>query len=411
MLDIKYIQNNLDEIKNVCKRRNVEVDVDRLVEVYMQLNKLRVETDALKNKKNKANDQVNVLRKKAERADDLISEIKAANKCIADNDAEIAKLGKEYNALLLQVPNILHRDVKDENKVVKEAGEKPKYDFKPLPHWEICEKLGLVDFANGIKLAGERGYFLTGKGARIVRALRDFILDVHKEYEEILPPLFVNHEILEKTGFFPGGEKEVYETEDGKVFVGTAEIPLIARFAGKNFDKLPVRMKAFTPCFRREAGKHGIDTRGIFRLHQFEKIELVTIADEETAFALFEEKIACIERIYQLLKLPYRIVELAANDCAKKEYFAKDIEVWFEAEQKWAELGTIAHCDAYAARRAGMKYVDNKTGEKKHCRTIYGTGGVPIRLLIALLNNCQNKDGTITLPEILVPYAGMERIE
>jgi len=271
--------------------------------------------------------------------------------------------------------------------------------------------LGIADFKRGIKACGDRGWVLTGNGARLNRAITNFLLDFWrgKGYAEMIPPYFVNEENLYITGHYPGGEKEVYKTEDGKVFVGTAEISIMAVFANETFPKkdLPMKIVAYTPCFRREAGTHKED-KGLYRTHQFDKVELIHISTKEKIMdeyeALFEE----MKELYQTLDLPFRMITLRANDMATKATIERDMEVWLAGEKRWAEVGSIGYTTDYQTRRGNIRCEGD--GQIEYAHSFYSTGGVANRILIGILNNNQQADGSVTIPKALQPYMGNQTI-
>ncbi|MBI4918915.1 serine--tRNA ligase [archaeon] len=312
-----------------------------------------------------------------------------------------------------QLPNVLHKDVpiSEEDRVDWESKiKKPKFTFKPKTNWELLTQLDLADFKRGIKAAGDRGWVLKGNAARLARAITNFALDFwrKKEYFELIPPYFVNEENLYITGHYPGGEKEVYKTEDGKVFVGTGEISVLASLKNDTFNKneLPKKFVVYTPCFRREAGTHA-DDKGLYRTHQFDKVELTHITTKENEEKEFNQIFEDLKELYTLLEIPHRIITHRANDMPNKATIEKDIEVWLAGEERWGEAGSIGMTGSFQARRGKIKCVGE--GKEEFAHTIYATGGVANRILIAILNNFQQKDGTVKIPKVLTPY--MDGIE
>ena len=408
MLKIKYIIENKESIKRSVKAREKDLDVDLLILKYEKLKKLKKEIDDLRRIRNILTEKINSLNKKKKNTDETIEESKKNNEKIEIIELEYDSLNSEYISLLYKVPNILHDDVPiaNEDRVDWETKlKKPIFDFKPKTNWEILTDLNLADFKRGIKAAGDRGWVLRGDAARLARAITNFILDFWREkgYFELIPPYYVKEENLYITGHYPGGEKEVYKTEDGKVFVGTGEISVLAILKDDLFNKkdLPKRFMCYTPCFRREAGNRA-DDKGLYRTHQFDKVELTLITtpkqEEEEYNKIFEG----LKELYTSLEIPHRIITHRANDMPNKATIEKDIEIWLAGENRWGEVGSIGMTGSFQAIRGNIKYASE--GKKEFVHTIYATAGVANRILIAILNNFQQKDGTVKIPKALVSY-------
>jgi len=410
MLNIKYIQENTKEVKHSVKARELDVDVDLLLKRYEEWKKAKKDLDDLRRERNLFTEKINEARKQKKDFKKFVEQSKENNAKLKETEEKFDKLDKEYNALIYKIPNTLHKDVpiSDVDRVDWESDvKKPKFDFKPKRNWEILLDLDLADFKRAIKAAGDRGWMLKGDAARFNRAITNFILDFwrKKGYFELIPPYYVNEENLYITGHYPGGEKEVYKTEDGKVFVGTGEISVLAIFKDDLFNKkeLPKKFMCYTPCYRREAGNHA-DDKGLYRTHQFDKVELTHITtpeDEETEYnQIFED----LKELYRTLELPHRIITHRANDMPNKATIEKDIEIFMTAEERWGEAGSIGMTASFQARRGNIKFVGE--GKEEFAHTIYATGGVANRILIAILNNFQQKDGSVKIPKVLVPYMG-----
>lgn len=415
MIDIKYILENVEEVKKVCRLRGVELDVDFLLKNYNELRKIKGELDNLKREKNKLTERVNELKKKGEDVmESIVEELKDKNRLIKQLEGDYKELKEKHDNLMYRVPNLLDERVPlgDKDREEFRGGKFPKLDFKGKTNWEIFEDLGLADFKTGIKIAGERGWLLKGNAARLQKAILAFATDFwrRKGYFEIIPPYFVNEENLYITGHYPNGKDEVYKTEDGKVFVGTGEISILGMYANQLIHKrdLPIKIMAHTPCFRREAGTNK-DDKGLYRTHQFDKLELIHICTKEQAEELYKELFEDLKEFYEKLELPYRMITLRADDMAVKALIERDMELWFEAEKRWGEVGSYGITGEFQARRGNIKWEGE--GIRDFVNTTYVTGCVPNRILIAILNNYQEKDGTVRIPKALVPYMdGIEKL-
>ena len=410
MLDIKFILENIEQVKRSCEAREKGADVNELIEKYNLQKKLKQQIDELRAKRNSFTKKVDELRKSGKNTEYIIRESKENSSLIKEIEEKFEKMQKEYQMSLYKMPNILHSDVPISNvdRVDWESSiKKPEFNFKSKTNWELLVDLDIADFKRGIKAAGDRGWVLKGNGARLSRAITNFGLDFWREkgYSELIPPYFVNEENLYITGHYPGGEKEVYRTEDGKVFVGTAEISVLAIFKGDEFNKkeLPKKFVAYTPCFRREAGNHA-DDKGLYRTHQFDKVELTHITTKESEEKEFNQIFNGLKELYKKLGIPHRIITHRANDMPNKAIIEKDIEFWLAGEERWGEGGSVGMTGNFQARRGGIKYVGD--GKQEFAHTIYATGCVANRILIAILNNFQRKDGSVKIPKVLVPYMG-----
>jgi seryl-tRNA synthetase len=416
MLNIKYITENKEIVKHSCKAREKDVDVDLIILKYDNLKKLQQEIDNLRRQRNVLTEKIAVLKKEKKNADEIVKQSKENNEKLKKAEPEYETLNKEYIALLYKVPNILHKNVpiaKEDRVDFESEIKKPKFNFEPKTNWEILTELNLADFKRGIKAAGDRGWILRGNAARLSRAITNYLLDFwrKKGYYELIPPYYVNEENLYVTGHYPGGEKEVYKTEDGKVFVGTGEISVLAIFKDDTFNKkdLPKKFMCYTPCFRREAGNHA-DDKGLYRTHQFDKVELTLLTTPENEEEEYNKIFDGLKELYTTLGIPHRIITHRANDMPNKAMIEKDIEVWLAGENRWGEAGSIGMTGSFQARRGNIKYIGE--GKEDFLHTIYATAGVANRTLIAILNNFQQKDGTVKIPKVLVPYmGGIDKLE
>ncbi|MCF7799055.1 serine--tRNA ligase [Candidatus Woesearchaeota archaeon] len=414
MLDMKFVLENTDVVKQAVSDREKDVDVDRLITVYKELNTVKKEVELLRKTRNSSSEQINKLKKAGENANAMIAEMKDVAAELKEKEPQLKDLQEEFDTLRYALPNILDDRVPRGNEDREEfvGGTKPAFDFEGKTNWDLLTDLGLADFKRGIKAAGDRGWVLMSNGARLARAITNFLLDFwrKKGYYEIIPPFFVNEENLYITGHYPGGEKEVYKTEDGKVFVGTAEISIMAVYANEVFNKkdLPLKLMAYTPCFRREAGTHK-DDKGLYRTHQFDKVELIHISTKEKIMAEYEALFEEMKELYSTLELPFRMITLRANDMAGKASIERDMEVWLAGEKRWAEVGSIGMTTDFQTRRGNIKCEGD--GVKEYAHSFYSTGGVANRIMIGILNNFQQKDGSVNIPKVLQSYmGGQERL-
>ena len=407
MLHIKYIRDNKEKIQEVCRLREVDDNVEELLQTYEQLTPLKLKIDTLRHKKNIFTKEINELKKQQTDVTKKIPILQKLTIEIREFEQEYKHLEQEYTNLLYTIPNILDESVPlgNEDREEYRGGNFKKFDFQPLTNWELFDKKELADFKRGIKIAGDRGYVLYDIAVElydaILRYCRDFFRG--KGYREVLLPYFVNEEHLYITGHYPQGKDEVYKTEDGKVFVGTGEISILAMYKDILLNKkdLPLKIMAQTPCFRREAGNHK-DDKGLYRTHQFDKLELIQIHNQEQAKEEYEEIFEHLKELYTQLDLPFRVITLRANDMAFKAVIERDIELWYEAEQRWGEIGSYGLTNDFQARRGNIRYEGE--GKVEYAYTTYATGCSPHRILIGIMNNNQQKDGKITIPKVLVPY-------
>lgn len=410
MIDIKIIRKRPEIIKHSVEARKLDVDVNLLIKKYEEWKKVKKELDDLRRERNVLTENINVAKKQNKDFKKFVEKSKENNKKIKEAELKYKELYEKYNTLIYKIPNTLHKDVPISNvdRVDWESNvKKPKFDFKPKKNWEILLDLDLADFKRAIKAAGDRGWMLKGDAARLNRAITNFLLDFwrKKGYFELIPPYYVNEENLYITGHYPGGEKEVYKTEDGKVFVGTGEISVLAIFKNDLFNKkeLPKKFMCYTPCYRREAGNHA-DDKGLYRTHQFDKVELTHITTPENEEKEYNQIFEDLKELYKTLELPHRIITHRANDMPNKATIEKDMEVWLAGEERWGEVGSVGMTASFQARRGNIKFIGE--GKEEFAHTIYATGGVANRILIAILNNLQQKDGSINIPKVLIPYMG-----
>ncbi|EDP73919.1 serine--tRNA ligase [Hydrogenivirga sp. 128-5-R1-1] len=418
MLDIKLIRENPDFVKERLKTRDevLVFVIDEILTVDKERRKLIAEVEQLKAEKNKLSKEIGKLFKegKKEEAQKAKEEVVAKNERIECLEKELKEVEKRFNNLLLTVPNLPYESVpvgKDEteNVEIRKWGEPRKFDFEPLPHWEIGEKLGILDFERGAKLSGSRFTVMFKEAARLERALINFMLDIHTKehgYTEVWSPVLVKPEILTGTGQLPKFEEDLYKICDEDLYLlPTAEVSLTNLHAGEILkeEELPKYYTAYTPCFRREAGSHGRDVRGILRQHQFDKVELVKIVKPEESYNELEKLVNEAEKILQLLELPYRVVELCTGDLGFSAAKTYDIEVWIPSQNMYREISSCSNTEDFQARRAKIRY-KTKEGKNEFVHTLNGSGLAVGRTLLAVMENYQKPDGSFDIPEVLQKY-------
>jgi len=422
MLDINIIRNDTDKVKEAIASKNDKVDIDSLLELDSRRRELLNECEQLRHKRNITSKEISELKSKKEEASDLIKEMKGVADNIRQLEADIKKVSEEVEYLLMRIPNMPAEDVpvgKNEtaNVEVRSWGEKKSFTFEPLPHWELGKTLGILDFERASKMTGTGFTLYKGAGARLERALLNFMLDLHTKehgYEEVLPPFLVNRAAMTGTGQLPKLEDDMYKTTDDDLFlIPTAEVPVTNIHANEilNNKDLPIYYTAYTACFRREAGSYGKDTRGMMRVHQFNKVELVKFVQPETSYDELESLLAVAEKVMQLLGLQYRVVKLCTGDLSFASTKCYDIEVWAPGIKKHLEVSSCSNFEDFQARRMNIRFRGEK-GNLRYVHTLNGSGVALPRTMIAIIETYQKEDGTIEIPEVLKPYmGGLELIE
>lgn len=427
MLDISYIRQNPEEVKEMLRRRQQSDDapkVDRLLERDTERKAMVQRTDDLKALRNRVSKEIaNIKRTGQGSGEELISQMKEVSDQIADLDLGLSTLEGEIEELLLTLPNKLHESVPegrsaDENILYKgPVSFEHDLNFPVKDHLELGKSLGLLDFERGAKITGAGFPVYTGKGARLERALINFMLDTHSAnhgYTEVFPPFMVNKESLRGTGQWPKFADQVYHMpEDGLYAIPTAEVPVTNLHRGEMLedDKLPIAYAAYSACFRREAGSYGKDTRGFLRVHQFNKVEMVRFTRPETSYEALEEILGHAEAILCALKIPYRVITLCSGDISANAAKCYDIEVWSPAENKYLEASSVSNFEDYQARRANIRFKPGGKGKPEFVHTLNGSGLATSRLMVSLLEHYQTADGKIMVPEVLRPYTGFDVIE
>jgi len=423
MLDIKLIRKDPEMVKAGLARRGDTSAIDKLLELDRERREHLVNIERLRSLKNQASKEIaEQIRENNAQADEgwkprISAEIKEKIKELERLEPEVGRLEGEIAILLLQIPNIPHESIpsggsNNNNRYVKQIGEICRFDFNPLPHWEIGECLKILDFESASRMSGSNFPLYKGVGARLERALYTFMIDLHVRehgYIEIIPPYMVKRDSMTGTGQLPKLEEDMYLCEADDLFlIPTAEVPLVNIHREQMLDErvLPISYVAYTPCFRREAGSYGKDTRGLMRVHQFDKVEMVKFTSPEGSYGALEEMLLHAESVLKLLKLPYRVSELCAGEISFASSKTYDIEVWAGGIGRWLEVASISNCEDFQARRAAIRCKRKEGKGTFYPHTLNGSGVALARTYCAILENYQQKDGTVTVPHALVPYMG-----
>lgn len=425
MYDLKHLRENLDDIRTALGRRGNDVPWDDLRQLSDERRTHTMQVEQLRQDLNKGSEEVARLRRAKEPAEAAMAAMKQLGDRIKDAEGALRKVEESLTDVALRIPNLPHTSVPvgadaSENVEVRRWGTVPSFSSPPKPHWEVGEHLGILDFDRAAKIAGARFSVMTGAGARLERALINYMLDLHTTqhgYREVLPPLMVNRASMTGTGQLPKFEEDLFRMKDEDYFlIPTAEVPVtnLHREEILTGDSLPLRYTAYTPCFRREAGSYGKDTRGLIRLHQFNKVELVTFTTPDRSYEELERLTGHAESILQGLNLPYRVIALCTGDIGFSAAKTYDIEVWLPSQQQHREISSCSNFESFQARRASIKF--RPTGGKKETKTDFvhtlnGSGLAVGRTVVAILENFQQPDGSVEIPSILRPYmGGLERI-
>jgi seryl-tRNA synthetase len=423
MLDLRLLRNDPDGVKSALAKRG-EDDFASAVDEVLALDEERREAigeaDELKARRNKVSKTIGTLKRKGEDADDLILEMREVGERIGELDDSIAACEEEIRRALLELPNLPDDPVpsggEEANRLVRQRGESPAFDFSPRPHWELGEALGILDLPRGAKVSGSGFPLLRGPGARLQRGLVDFMLDLHAGehgYEELRIPYLVTTETMTGTGQLPKFADESYLSErDDLWLIPTAEVPVTNLHRDEILDEadLPLRYTAYSPCFRREAGAAGKDTRGLLRVHQFDKVELVRYETPERSRDALEELTREAEEVLRRLGLTYRVVLLAAGDLGFSSALTYDLEVWAPGVETWLEVSSCSVFTDYQARRANLRFRTGPGEKPRFLHTLNGSGLALPRLMVALLESCQEEDGSVALPDVLHEYVGFPRL-
>lgn len=416
MLDIKFLRAHFDEVKERMQHRGEDLtDFEKFSGLDQRRRELIMESEALKNRRNEVTQQVAALKREKKDATKLIEEMRGVGEKIKALDAELKQVEAELEMLMLSIPNIPHESVpvgdsEEDNVEIRKWGEVPAFGFEPKPHWDIATDLGILDFERAAKVTGSRFVFYKGLGARLERALYNFMLDLHVEehgYEEVLPPYMVNRASMTGTGQLPKFEEDAFLVNEKDYFlIPTAEVPVTNYHRDEilNGGDLPINYVAFSACFRSEAGSAGRDTRGLIRLHQFNKVELVKFVKPEDSYEELEKLTGHAEKVLQLLGLPYHVMSMCTADLgftAAKKY---DIEVWMPSQHVYREISSCSNFEAFQARRANIRFRREPNAKPEHVHTLNGSGLAIGRTVAAILENYQQADGSVVVPEVLRPY-------
>ena len=421
MLDIKLIRENPEKINELLKRRNPELSIDAVLEVDEERRKIQFATDELRAKRKSESQKIGEMKKAGQNTDEIQAEVKKIGDEIKELEEKQNALDEKQRSLLLNIPNIPDESTpigtsEDDNVEVYKWGEPRKFDFEFKPHWDLCEQKNIVDFERGVKLSQSRFTLYRGKGAKLERAIINFFLDIHTQeqgYEEILPPFMANAATMTGTGQLPKFAQDMYKCEDEDLYlIPTAEVPVTNIYSGEilSEDMLPVYMCAYTPCFRREAGSAGKDTRGLIRVHQFNKVELVKLCTPQTSPEEHDKLTKDAEKMLQMLELPYRREALCSADIGFSANKCWDLEVWMPSYGTYKEISSCSNYGDYQARRANIRYRDKESGKVQFVHTINGSGLAVGRTFAAIVENYQTAVGDIIIPEALRKYTGFDKI-
>jgi seryl-tRNA synthetase len=422
MLEIKYVRQNLSEVQQSLEHRGETADMETFRECDANRRAILLEIEDLRHRRNVVSDEIARMKKQGENAERLVSEMREVSAKIKELDRSLAANENSVNEILIRLPNIPHSSVpvgKDssDNRVEKQVGERPCFDFTPQPHWTLGENLKILDFERAAKITGARFPLYLGAGARLERALINFMLDIHTTahgYKEVLPPFIVNRNSMTNTGQLPKFEEDLFKLEGWDYFmVPTAEVPVTNIHQGEILEEamLPIKYTAYTPCFRSEAGSYGKDTRGLIRQHQFDKVELVKLSTPENSYDELGKLLHDAETILKRLDLPYQVVLLCSGDLGFSAAKTYDIEIWMPAQNVYREISSCSNFEDFQARRANIRF--RRKGKKGTAlvHTLNGSGLAVGRTVAAILENYQQADGSVIIPEALRPYMGdMERI-
>jgi seryl-tRNA synthetase len=423
MLEAKYLREHIDEVRQRLALRGQPVDLDRFISTDGERRKAIQEWERLRALQKKVSDEVSRRKKEGQDSADLISEMKKVSQELKELDGTVQEKERALEELLLTIPNLPHATVprgsdSSENVEVRRWGTIPRFDFEPKPHWDVGEDLGILDFKTGAKIAGARFTLYWDLGAKLERALINFMLDLHTRehgYREVLPPFMVNRTTMTGTGQLPKFEEELFKIEGLDYFlIPTAEVPVTNIHQDEVLEEevLPLYYAAYTPCFRKEAGSYGKDTRGLIRQHQFNKVELVKFAKPERSYEELEKLVDDAEEVLRRLELPYRVVNLCTGDlgfAASKTY---DLEVWLPGQKTFKEISSCSNFEDFQARRAKIRYRISGKSKTEYVHTLNGSGLAIGRTLVAILENYQQADESVIIPDVLRPYMnGIEKIE
>lgn len=419
---MKLLRNDFEEVKRKLSHRNEDISaLGKFEELDIKRRHVIQEVEELKSKRNKVSQEISQMKREKKDPSDVIEEMQKVSARVKQLDEELRQVDEELQHLLLTIPNIPHESApigadEDENQEVRKWGDLPNFDFDNQAHWDIAKNLEILDFERASKVTGSRFVFYKGLGARLERALINFMMDLHEDehgYTEILPPYMVNRESMTGTGQLPKFEEDAFKIREEDYFlIPTAEVPVtnMHRDEIMRAEELPIQYAAFSACFRSEAGSAGRDTRGLIRQHQFNKVELVQFVKPEDSYEQLEKLTSQAEKVLQLLKLPYRVLNMCTGDLgftAAKKY---DIEVWIPSNETYREISSCSNFEAFQARRANIRFKRDSKAKAEFVHTLNGSGLAIGRTVAAILENYQQKDGSVAIPEVLQVYMGGREI-
>lgn len=422
MLDIKRIRKEFDKVKVLIELRGKgDYDLTRVIDLDEKRRKLLIRVEEMKNQQNTISKQIPILKKEGKDTSDIMNEMKILSTSIKENDETVKVIDDDLRNLLLSIPNMPKEDTpigkSDEDNIeIRKVGSLPKFSFEPKAHWDLGTDLDIIDFDRATKIAGTRFNVLKKQGAKLERALINFMLDLHTEkhgYEEVLPPFMVNRNAMIGTGQLPKFEEDMFHLPSKDFFlIPTAEVPVTNLYSNEIIreEQLPIYHTAYSPCFRKEAGSAGRDTRGLIRVHQFNKVELVKFTHPDRSYDELESLLMAAEEVLKQLKLPYRVVRLCSGDLTFASAKTYDIEVWMPSYGRYLEISSCSNFEDFQARRANIKFRDKETKKVRFVHTLNGSGLAIGRTFAAILENYQNSDGSITIPDVLIPYMNNQTI-
>jgi seryl-tRNA synthetase len=422
MLDVKLLRDDLTRVKERMATRGGAVDWEEFGRIDQQRRDALAHIERLKEKKNRLSGEIGQIKKRGGDATPQMREVEEISAAIRDGEGPLAEIEARFERFMLTIPNLPHSSVKvgkneTDNREIRRWSDPPRFDFEPRNHWDIGEMLGILDFERAAKITGARFAVYRGAGAKLERALINFMLDLHtgeNGYQEMLPPALVNRAALVGTGQLPKFEEDLFHLAPGDYFlIPTAEVPLTNLHRGEILDRemLPMKYVAYTPCFRSEAGSYGKDVRGLIRQHQFNKVEMVKLTEPEHSYDELDSMVQNAEQVLQRLEIPYRVVELCTGDMGFGAAKTYDLEVWLPGQNSYREISSCSNCEDFQARRANIRYRKDKQGRPLFVHTLNGSGLAVGRTFVALLENYQQKDGSVIIPQALRSYmGGLERI-
>ena len=418
MIAIELIRQNPDAVKEAMKKRDANVPIDRILTLDRTRRAIISETDTLRARRNEVSREIG---RSKERPQELIEEMRSVGGRIRELEDQLSEADDELDDLMLKVPNLPDESApvgpdESANIEVRREGELPSFDFEPKEHWDIAEDLGVVDFERGVRLAGSRFFVLRGLGAKLQRALIAFMIDMHVErhgYTEVYLPYIVNRDTVQASGHLPGFREEMYHDEEDDLWMlptAEAAITSLHRDEILSAEDLPLYYVAHTPCWRREKASAGRDTRGIMRVHQFDKVEMYKFVAPEDSSGELESLVAAAEDVAKALEIPYRVLELATGDMATPAVKAFDVEMWAPGGERWLEVSSCSNCTDFQARRGRVRYRTERGARPRLVHTLNGSGLALPRVIISILENYQQEDGSVVIPEALRPYTRFDRI-